>query len=304
MVVVESSGTGLVIERTPEGIQARVTHPQYDPRPTLFRYVAKRLPREEGARFHFTTFSRMPAELFRDLLEYPVRMLPLPYRAVTPLRNRAGARPIMISILGHQRLAKGYDRLPEIVEQLLRRHTDIRLFVQNVEPQGPPETHQALRELAAHDDRMMLEETPAGRVRWPQLLEMADLILCPHRPEYYTGYSAIAAEALANGIPLVFPAGTPMEAMLAECGGGGVAFDRFEPASIMAATGEALDRFDHFATLAHAAARRWPETRGPARVVDALMSLNTSSPEPAAGASGRPGAATRWSEWRDLRDRP
>jgi len=272
-LVVESSITGLVARRGSDRLHISMPDPVIDPIAALFRYVARQLPRESGARFHFTTFSPTSTELFNALLQYPVRTLPLPYRAVAPLRNRAGTAPPVVAVLGHQRLAKGYDRLPEIVQELLRLRPNIRLLVQNVVPSDSPQTEQALRDIAASSDRVVLVERPLGRTGWPQLLEMSDIILCPYRPEYYLGFSAVLAEALANGIPVVVPAGTPMEALLVEYGGPGTAFDRFEPASIAAATGRALDQFDHFAALAHAAGLRWPETRGPARMVEELMSL-------------------------------
>jgi hypothetical protein len=273
-VVVESVSTGLTVRPGSKGLQTSVPDPRIKPRATLFRYIARRLPREDGARFHFITFGPIPSRLFKLLLKYPVPMLPLPFRAIIPLRNRAGAQPIVVAILGHQKLAKGYDRLPEIIAELLRLRPDIRLLVQNVAPVGPPEIGKALHDIAARDERLVLDETPAGSARWAQLLEMSDLILCPHRSEYYfPGLSTVAAEALANGIPLVVPSGTPLETLLSECGGAGTTFERFELGSIMAATGGALDDFDRFATLAHAAALKWPETRGAARMVDALMSL-------------------------------
>ena len=205
----------------------------------------------------------------------------MPYRRVIPLRSRAGAQPVLVAILGHQRSAKGYDRLPEIAEQLLLARPDIRLLLQNVAPIGPPETQQKLRDLAANYDQLTLDEEPAGRTGWPQLLERTDLILCPHRPQFYVaGFSTVAAEALANGIPLVVPAATPLATLLAECGEPGTTFDQFEPAEITAASCRALDHFDHIATRAYAAAMRWPEMHGPARMVDDLMSLITS-PYPA-----------------------
>jgi len=273
-VVVESVSTGLVVRRGSDGLHVSMPDPRIDSRATLFRYVARRLPREDGARFHFITFGPIPTELFKALLGYPVQTLPLPFGAVAPLRNRAGARPVVVAILGHQRSTKGYDRLPEIIRELLRLQRDIRLVVHSVAPSDSPETQQALREIVAHSDRAILEERPVERTGWQELLEMSDLVLCPHRPEFYVaGFSVVVAEALANGIPIVVPAGTPLETLLEECGGPGTAFDRFEPAAITAATGYALEDFDRFATRAHAAALRWPETRGPARMVDGLMSL-------------------------------
>src|SRR5439155_22082607 len=108
-------------------------------------------------------------------LEYPVRTLPLPFRAIAPLRNRVGARPVVVAILGHQRLAKGSDQLPKIVTELLRLRRDIRVLVQSIAPSDSLETQQALRDVAASSDRMTLEERPVGRVGWSQLLDMSDL---------------------------------------------------------------------------------------------------------------------------------
>jgi glycosyltransferase involved in cell wall biosynthesis len=274
-IVVESVGTGLWVERTPDGTEASVPYPQIDPRATLFRYASNWLPREANARFHFITFGQIPSQLFNLILDYPTHTLPLPYPAITSLRNRAGTRPMTVAILGHQRSEKGYDRLPEIVEELLRSCPDMRLLLQVVDPLGPPEIQIRLREIAASSDRVVLDERPAGRTGWPQLLEMSDLVLCPHRPEYYLGFSTVLVEALANGIPAVVPAGTPLETMIAKFGAG-TTFDQFEPAAIAAATMQALDGFDDLASLAHAAALRWPEVHGPARMVDDLLSLIAS----------------------------
>ena len=83
-------------------------------------------------------------------------VVPFPYRAVTKLRNRAGAQPIAVSVLGHQRLEKGYAELPEILSLLLqsrpllrRARPDIRLFVQAASIRDPSNSeHAAQAELA------------------------------------------------------------------------------------------------------------------------------------------------------------
>lgn len=273
-IVVDTVSTGLEVSRDSGTLKIVVPDPRSDPRAVLFRHVAQRLPREADARFHFTTFGELPTQLFSLLLDYPVRTLPSPFHAVAPLRNRAGARPVTVSILGHQRPPKGYALLPEVIRELLRARPDIRVFVQNVASQDAAETQTTLYEMSQASDRLTVEQTPAGRTRWAQLLEMADVIVCPYRREFYlAGFSAVLNEALANGIPVVVPAGTTLETLVADCGGPGTTFERFDAGSIIEATSRLLDRFDHFATLAHAAALRWPETRGPARLVDALLSL-------------------------------
>src|SRR5690349_199345 len=100
--VVDAFNTGLEVARIEGTLKVTVPDPRADPRAALFRYVSKRLPREEGARFYFSTFAPLPTELFRLLLDYPVRTLPSPFRAVIPLRNRAGARSVTVSFLGNQ----------------------------------------------------------------------------------------------------------------------------------------------------------------------------------------------------------
>lgn len=273
-VVVEIFESGLVVGRSETGLEVDTPDPRPGLRSELFRYAARRLAQTATEHLRFITFDETTSNLLSSLLGSAVQTLALPYRAVTALRNRAGARPITVAILGHQRANKGYHDLPEIVAALLRSRSDIRLLVQNVNPVGKPETRQALRDLADGNERLILEERPAGKVLWPQLLERSDLILLPYPPQPYVAtFSSMAAEALANGIPLVVPAGTTMEGLLREYDGPGVAFDRYEVASVVAATERALDDFDRYATLAQRAALRWPQTRGPARMVDGLLSL-------------------------------
>ena len=274
-VIVESFRTGMKVTHSKDGIKAAVPNPQIDPLATLYRYVANWLPVESDARFYVVTFDSILSKGFNLLLNYPIQTLPLPYPAIIPLRNRAGARPVVVAILGHHQAIKGYGSLPEIVEELLRTCPDMRLLLQLVDPVGPPEIQVRLREMAANDDRVVLDERPAGKTLWSQLLEMADLILCPHRGEFYqnVGFSAVMAEALANGIPVVVPGDTPLERLMAEYGGPGTTFDRFSPAAIAAATRQALDQFDDIGSLAHAAALSWPEKHGPARMVGELLSL-------------------------------
>ena len=110
--------------------------------------------------------------------------------------------------------------------------------------------------LADSDARLSADERAFGRDGWPQLLERSDLVLCPNRSgDVLAAVSAVAAEAIANGIPVVVPADTEVATLLSQCGGGGTLFDRFEPDAIVEATGRALDDFDRFATLAYEGVR-------------------------------------------------
>ena len=263
-----------------------------DPRPVLFRFVSTRVPRDHGYRLHLLTFDRTSSRVFSDLLGRHVHTLPFPYRAITPRLNRAGKRPIVVATLGHQRPAKGYHLMPEIAEALLRSRDDIRLLVhsglrEDVLKGRMKEVHQAMRDLAAREPRLILESGIAGRELWPKLLEKSDLVLCPYDPQrYVASYSAVAVEAITNGIPVVGPASTSMEALLREFGGPGTTFDQHQVTSIVAAANRVLDDFERYANLAHRASLIWPEIYGPNRMVDSLFALIGGPPTSQGAVTG------------------
>jgi putative methyltransferase (TIGR04325 family) len=273
VLVIEMSDTRLTIDGDAHA-EVRVPNPLFRPIPLLYRQAARSMPALGATRRHFVSFDAATSRAASTLLGQPFKTLPLPYPAVAPLRNRAGARPVVIGILGHQREERGYAILPELAATLLQAHPEIRLLIQTVQAAGPPETALALAELAASDARVRLEPRPAGRALWAELLEAADLVLCPYRPELYAAsFSSVAVEALANGIPVVVPARTTMAALLQDCGEAGTLFDQFDVASIADAVRRALESFDRIATAAHEAGRDWPRAHGPERMVDQLLSL-------------------------------
>jgi hypothetical protein len=284
-VVLELITSDLELALGEQGLEVTIPDPRKKSRPTLFRFAAKRLRGHDRSRFHLVTYTRTYADLFGMLLETDVQTVPFPYRAVTQLRNRAAAHPITVSVLGHQRLEKGYAALPEILSLLLRSRwqPDVRILVQAVSIRDPsdaqsdsgsPETDAALCALAASDDRLSVDQRSAGKRRWPELLRRSDLVLCANgSPDSLAAVSAVAAEAMANGIPIVAPDKTEIAKLLAECGGGGTFFNGFEPGTIVRATRHALDNFNHYATLAYQGALLWREAHGPTRLVEALLKM-------------------------------
>jgi glycosyltransferase involved in cell wall biosynthesis len=277
VLVIEANETGLKGRR--EGGVVKLdapSDPREDSRPLLFRYIGRRHLQPMPAGLHVITFDPTTTSSLGQLLGCAIRTVPLPYDAVAPLRNRAGAKAVTIACLGHQNVRKGYPLLPELIGRLLQRRDDIRLVVQTVvtgEP-GLAEATTALQALAASDRRLTLDDQPAGADRWPGLLGQADLILCPYQPEAYTdSFSSMACEALANAIPVVVPEATTLQVMLDACGGPGLAFAACDVASILAATEAVLQQFDLHAERAYRAAQAWPERRGSDRLAEVLLDL-------------------------------
>jgi glycosyltransferase involved in cell wall biosynthesis len=253
-------------------VSLRLRDYRTDPRAMFYRHAACQLGESDLARFHMTTFDAAASGIYSVLLNRPVGVLPLPQFGQTAVTSRAGHRPITVSVLGHQRRDKGYHLMPEVARLLLALEPDIRLLVHNGAPDEMPRVQQEMRAHAAVESRLTLNEEAAGPELWEDLLRRSDLILCPYEPaRFVASYSAVAAEALANAIPLVVPARTSLSHLLDSYGGPGTAVDDYDPAGIVAATRRALAGFDAIAARADAAAEKWNVSMGVAHMVTALL---------------------------------
>lgn len=253
---------------------ATIRDPRIDPRALLYRYAALEISPKLADRVRLVAFDRVTSGAFSGLLGKRVSTLPMPYSATTIVRNRARTRPITISVLGHQRPEKGFALMPDVAAGLLHTRTDIRLLIHNAKPDQMAMPQEQLRQLAANDPRILLEETVAGPKLWPSLLERSDLTLCPYDPKIYAfSHSSVACESLANGIPLIVPARTALAAQLGHFGAPGLGFEAFTADAVMTAVSKLLDDFDSYAELAQTAAARWAKTMGPVRTADALLAL-------------------------------
>jgi len=286
---------GVGIETSGTARKIVMPDPRREPRPLLYHYAAMRMLPHILPRLRLAVFEPETGALLRELLGRPVELLPIMFEAVTGRADRTGKRPITVGLLGHQQRYKGYHLAPEIVRALLRERPELRFLIHNADPEGRHtldptglvEAQAAFRELSAQDRRVEVSEGPAGKDLWAQLLARTDAMLCPYAPGHYSAtFSGVAVDAVANGIPVVGPAGTAIESLLKEFGGPGTLFEKHEPEAIAAATIELVDAFDGFAAIAHEAAAVWPTRYGPRAMVDALLAMINAAP---AGARG-PGA--------------
>lgn len=252
-----------------------------DARPMLYRFAARHLDASDYRQFTMATFDHTASAVFGSIVGQPVTTLPLPQDSHPPLRNRAGRRPITIAVLGHQRPDKGFHHVPAIARTLLASEKDIRILVHNSVPSDMPEAHAEMRAIAAEDRRVSIDETPASGERWVQLLKESDLILCPYDPvRYVASYSAVATDAVANGIPLIAPYGTSMARLIANYGGCGVTYQGNRVEEMVGAVMYLLAHFDSIANRADRAARRWFSEMGAKNTVRRILEA-TGRNEPA-----------------------
>ena len=272
------TGPGLDFVQTDVGPRLVARDPRVDSRATLYRFAGTQIKTARFPKLHVCSFDRASSETYALLLGIDVPTLPVPHFTDAAPRRRGGQRPIVIGVLGHQRGEKGYQLVPAIAEQLLRTRDDIRFLIHNAQPDFMADTQAHMRRLAANDDRITLDERPAGPELWRDLLDRSDLILCPYMPDQFrAAYSALASEAVAHAIPLVVPAETTLARVVADFGGPGTSFTGSSTESVTAAVAQALDGFDELADRAMAASLQWRATMGAAHMVDAMLALTAGA---------------------------
>ncbi len=264
---------GLDLEPGSEGLNWAARDPRVDPSAILFGNAASHIPPAVANRLLLIYPERVGATLYNGLVGRPVALIPHHQHRSTSARNRAGARPITVSVLGDQRGPdKGYHLLPELVPGLLQSHPEIRVLIHNANPANWPAAQEAVRTLAHADNRVEVHEGAHDSAGWSTLLERTDLLLCPYAPPaYQLVASGIHNEAVANAIPSVVPGGTAMARILSDFGNAGTTFADWTVPSILDATRRALDDFDMLALAAHAGAAQWPLSHGPEKYVDGLL---------------------------------
>ena len=152
------------------------------------------------------------------------------------------------------------------------RHSDIRFLIHNSVPEAMPEAQQALQTLAAREPRVTLIERAVTAAEWQDLLDRIDLIVCPYSPRSYQLVpSGVQAEAIANAIPSVVPAGTALAEISTQFGGTSTTFMRNDVATVSDAVDAALLRYDALAASTLAASARWAEHHGTRKAIDRLL---------------------------------
>jgi hypothetical protein len=255
-----------------DGVTLAPRDPRMDARATLYRFTARQMSARTLPELHLVTFDRTSSDVYANLLGMPVATIPLPHMAQGMLRRRGGPGPRTVAFLGHQRGEKGYHVVPAITQGLLSAHGDIRVLVHNAHPDGMAETQRAMRQLAAADTRIVLDERPAGPAIWHDLLSQSDIVVCPYVTDRFrAAYSALTAEAIAAGIPLVAPAHTTLARTIHDFSHGGACFETLAADSVVSAIGSVLESFDRHSEAAFVAAARWAETMGADKMVAAML---------------------------------
>ena len=238
----------------------------------IYHTAAKELAAHTDLPLVITAPSAGTARLVEAFLRHPVAASCMSQGVGTSRRRRQMGDRLIAGVLGHQkREDKGFAHIIELLPHLRALRPQVHILIHDCED-GDEALTPEFRQWAASDPGIELVVGCQDTEGFARLLDLVDLLICPYRPAHYqTVVSGLMADAIANGLVTVIPAGTSMHALLRSTGGGGEVFAEWTPPSILAAVLRAVDRFDELAALAHKAAWAWEETHGPDRFIDHIL---------------------------------
>jgi len=259
---IEEFGAGRPLQRRPAAVLARLLSGPAAGRIRLYSDTAE-LARAYGA-----------------LTARPAGVLPIAFRhdliqaAVAAAPAKDPAAPITIGYLGNARLEKGFQHLPDLIEQLTGRFGwagKVRFHVQapfNIQD-GEPGIGIARSRLGAFPaDLVLLEDRVLTTEQYYRMLAGIDVLVLPYdSARYDIRSSGILVQARVAGTPMVAPEGSWIARQAPAPAG-----EAFRgPGDLAAALDRLLRRYDAARNAAVADALVWRAEQSPARYLDRLL---------------------------------
>ncbi|MDB5362664.1 MAG: hypothetical protein JWO51_3961 [Rhodospirillales bacterium] len=226
------------------------------------------------------------ADAYAALTGRPVGVLPIAFRhdlilaAVAAAPARAPGAPITIGYLGNARLEKGFQHLPDLVEQLIGRFGwagKVRFHFQapfNI-PAGEPGIGIARARLGAFPaDLVTLEDRVLTTEQYYAMLAGIDVLVLPYDgARYDIRSSGVLVQARVAGTPMVAPEGSWI-ARQAPAPAGEAFLD---PSDLAPALDRLLRRYDAARAAAAADALVWQAEQSPACYLNRLLTATENA---------------------------
>ncbi len=151
--------------------------------------------------------------------------LPIPISLSLTIKKRSSGSPLIVSYLGDVREEKGIHLLPKLIANIRSKgfdEQDVQFRVQTNLPLTAVSSRaiRAKNQLTKLDGKgLQLLNGPFSSEAYNQLVSSSDIILIPYcKDSYQARSSGIFAEALAAGVPTIYPRGTWMAKTNTSCG--------------------------------------------------------------------------------------
>jgi glycosyltransferase involved in cell wall biosynthesis len=221
------------------------------PEDLYWRFACRRLPPDAPVVLAAT--ADMMAEDYARAVGRPFQSAPFFHEGRA--RDRSGADPVVVGLLGHQRPSKGIHRLPAIIRRT--QAGNVRWLVHD----SGSDAEATLVELETLPNVQVLRGPVAD---WLGLLDRCDALLLPYdRGEYDRMHSGLLGEGIASGMPVVIP-DTPGLLSQSEVAGR-VVYKGDAPETVAAAVDALAQHFGELAKAAYRSAGHYAARNGPGR---------------------------------------
>lgn len=168
---------------------------------------------KKGTTFFYTDTEALTAQ-YNRLGEFQFDTLPIPIDDSLHMKKHKEGIPLIVSYLGDAREEKGFHLLPNLIKAVRQAgygEDRVKFRIQaNLPLAGSTEKAARAKKVLIEQEGSGLEvlEGPFGSDQYHQLVTDSDIILVPYCTKSYQARSSgIFAEALAAGVPTVFPRG-------------------------------------------------------------------------------------------------
>ncbi len=222
--------------------------------------------------FKFYTDTVVLNERYNAIGRFHFETLPIPIDDQLPSQRINCDQILTVSYLGDARDEKGYYFLPDLIEAVQYKYQNDRLIKfliqSNLAQGGNVKSIAALTRLKSlRDSNVKLMYGPFGSHEYADLILRSNIIVIPYDASQYEARSSgILAEAMAVGIPCVYPDGTWMSKVAK--GHNGVAYG--ENCSLQEALFKLIDNYNQYKTEAMEFSAPWRDYNSSTRVVKML----------------------------------
>ncbi|MDA8536950.1 hypothetical protein N9L23_06320 [Alphaproteobacteria bacterium] len=178
-----------------------------------------------GRRLQLVTDSKLLCQSFEQLLNQPVRLLPIPLHLNEPSQNRISSSGYTVSFLGRLDNDKGSSFIPELVTTLSQKRNGCNFIIHNyAHPDHKSSLSSVVDELTALEreyPNVNLITSPVSSSEYSQTLASTDLMFFLYDPQRYRlQTSGLLVDALSTGVYPVVSDATWLAGIVNDCGFG------------------------------------------------------------------------------------